>query len=116
MEQNIILTTIGLDELNSFIENSIRKVFEELSSQPTVQSCQDLLSIAEASKVLNLAIPTIYGLVSNEIIPHMKKGKKLYFSKHELEEWIKSGRRKTSTEKNNEINALLIKPKKAKKK
>ncbi len=109
---------MGVPELEALIENSIRKVLCEipLSSQPKSNFGSDLLCIAEASKYLNLAIPTLYGLVSNKIIPHMKKGKKLYFSRQELEEWIRSGRRKTVTEKNDEITTILIKPKKVKKK
>jgi len=118
MEQSIILNSLGVTELEALIENSIRKVLGEfpLTDEPKNNSGSDLLCIAEASKYLNLAIPTLYGLVSNKIIPHMKKGKKLYFSRQELEEWIKSGKRKTLAEKNDEINALIIKPKKAKKK
>jgi len=116
MEQNILLTQLSLNELGGFIEDSVRKAFKECSILPLEpQNNKDLLSINEASIHLNLAIPTLYGLVSNGSIPYMKKGKKLYFSKLELTDWIKSGRRKTSAEKKDEINALLIKTKKSKK-
>lgn len=57
-----------------------------------------LLSISEASIFLNLKVPTIYGLVSRSAIPHNKVGKKLYFSKQDLFEWIKSGRKMTVAE------------------
>jgi excisionase family DNA binding protein len=115
MEQDILLTSIRLDELNTFIENSLRKVLIEFLPTSPPQKTQDLLSITEASKVLNLALPTIYGLVSTANIPNMKKGKKLYFSRHELEDWIKSGRRKTIEEKKDEANNILTKSKKSKK-
>lgn len=59
---------------------------------------EELFTISEASDFINLAKPTIYGLVSRNEIPHSKKGKRLYFSKQELLSWIKSGRRKTVSE------------------
>ena len=57
-----------------------------------------ILTIREASQVLTLSVPTIYGLVSRSQIPVSKKGKRLYFSKKDLTEWIKAGRKKTSDE------------------
>ena len=113
MQQNILLTSIRIDELSDFIEKSVRKAFKELPTQPIEQeNAKDLFSIKEASNYLNLAIPTLYGLVANSSIPCMKKGKKLYFSRQELTDWVKSGRRKTATDKRAEINETLIKRKK----
>jgi excisionase family DNA binding protein len=48
----------------------------------------DLLVIEDASKFLHLSSPTIYTLVSNRKIPFMKKGKRLYFSKKALTQWL----------------------------
>lgn len=62
----------------------------------------DLIDLSEASKVLNLAPQTIYGMVSKNTLPHMKRGKKLYFSRKELTEWIQAGRKKTVGEIANE--------------
>jgi excisionase family DNA binding protein len=56
------------------------------------------LSVAEAANFLSLSVPTIYGLVQRADIPVNKKGKRLYFSKPELIEWVKSGRKKTNLE------------------
>lgn len=70
-----------------------------LSAFPQVQLRNDeLLSIAEASQLLKLAIPTIYSKVSRNEIPVNKQGKRLYFYKSELIEWIRSGRVKTNEE------------------
>ncbi|QMU30497.1 helix-turn-helix domain-containing protein [Adhaeribacter radiodurans] len=56
------------------------------------------LTIQQAAKFLNLAVPTVYTLVSQQVLPHSKKGKRLYFSKPELTEWVQSGRKKTILE------------------
>lgn len=48
----------------------------------------ELMTIEEAAKFLNLAKQTIYGMVSKDAIPYTKKSKRLYFSKVELLEWL----------------------------
>ncbi|WDF78947.1 helix-turn-helix domain-containing protein [Mucilaginibacter sp. KACC 22773] len=57
-----------------------------------------LFSIKQASIFLNLSISTIYGKVCRREIPVSKQGKKLYFNKTELLDWIKSGRKRTLAE------------------
>lgn len=58
----------------------------------------EILNVKQASELLDLAVPTIYSLTSNRILPHSKRGKKLYFSKSELVAWVQSGKRKTVSE------------------
>lgn len=41
---------------------------------------------------------TVYEWVSKRIIPVYKKGKKLYFLKSEIDQWLKEGRKKTAQE------------------
>lgn len=58
----------------------------------------DVLNITEASELLNLTVPTIYSKVSKKELPYAKRGKKLYFSRRELTEFINEGRVKTTAE------------------
>ncbi len=44
------------------------------------------------------AAPTIYAWVGQRLIPNHKHGKKLMFLKSEIDEWLKSGKRKTAAE------------------
>ena len=67
----------------------------------------DLLSIDEAVVLLNLAKPTVYNLVSSGKIPVMKKSKRLYFSCNELLNWLKSGRKKTIDEIEEEAKSYV---------
>ena len=66
-----------------------------------------LLTIKQASEIISLSVPTIYGLVSRSEIPVSKKGKRLYFSKKELTDWIREGRKKTRFEISDEVNIQL---------
>ncbi|WEK36093.1 MAG: helix-turn-helix domain-containing protein [Candidatus Pseudobacter hemicellulosilyticus] len=51
-----------------------------------------LLSIEQASKVVNLAVSTLYVKVCHSEIPYIKKGKKLYFEEDKLIDWVKGDR------------------------
>lgn len=67
----------------------------------------DLGDIELASKITGLAIPTIYSKVSRSEIPHMKRGKKLYFSRQELIHWIKGGKKKTLSDLKVDVDTLV---------
>jgi excisionase family DNA binding protein len=69
----------------------------------TEENKDELLSVEEASKLLNLSVATIYSKVCKKEIPVNKKGKRIYFYRHELMQWIKSGRVKTYIEMKNDI-------------
>ncbi len=70
-----------------------------------------LLTIQQAGDLLNLSIPTLYGYVHRAEIPVCKKGKRLYFSKDDLTNWIKEGKKKTFAEISAEADLYLTKRK-----
>jgi excisionase family DNA binding protein len=45
-----------------------------------------------------LTVPTIYALVHENKMPYYKKGKKLYFRKDEINEWLMEVRNKSKLE------------------
>ncbi len=55
-------------------------------------------SAPEAAKYLNIALPTLYGLVSQRKIRNSKAGKKLSFLTTDLDEYLNSGQRQTADE------------------
>ncbi|MDJ1484343.1 helix-turn-helix domain-containing protein [Cytophagaceae bacterium YF14B1] len=56
-----------------------------------------------AMQITGLAQSTIYNLVCAGSIPHMKRGRKLYFSRAELEAWIMDGKHQTLQELETEV-------------
>ncbi|WP_345952397.1 helix-turn-helix domain-containing protein [Mucilaginibacter sp. PAMB04168] len=78
----------------------------------TIKDEDKLLSVKEAANLLNLSTSTIYGLVNRKQIPVSKRGKRLYFSKFELVNWIKEGRKLTQQELDNAANAFIANLKK----
>lgn len=64
---------------------------------------EELLTIEGAAQLLKLSVATIYTKVCKNEIPVNKQGKRLYFYRAELLDWIKAGRIKTSAEIQQEV-------------
>ena len=80
--------------------------------QPPKEQPETLLNVQEAAEFLKLEVPTIYSKVSRGKLPVMKRSKRLYFSSVELMDYLKQGRKKSSTEIEQEAQAYLLKTKK----
>ncbi len=57
-----------------------------------------LLTVQQAAEFLSLSVPTIYSMVSRGELPLMKRKKRLYFSRTELLDYLKQGRKKPVAE------------------
>lgn len=78
-----------------------------MSKDPQTDQPDQLLTIEQAAEFLNLTKPTIYSLVSRNEIPVMKRSKRLYFSRIELLNYLKQGRKKTNSEVEAEAQHFL---------
>lgn len=87
-----------------------RLLIEKQEQLPTEED--QLLTIQETAEFLNLAVPTIYSKVSKGELPVMKRSKRLYFSRVELLDYLKAGRKKTNAEIEAEAEAYLFNKKK----
>ncbi|MGO4921384.1 helix-turn-helix domain-containing protein [Maribacter spongiicola] len=56
------------------------------------------MTAKELGIYLNLSVYTIYGLVHKRSIPFIKKGKRLYFQKRVIDEWLEYSRQLTREE------------------
>lgn len=101
--QAVTITQITAPELEALIENSIKKVLSGAVKES--QESDELLTVPDAAKFLSLSVPTIYGLISKGELPVMKRSKRCYFSRVELFNYLKQGRRSTTEEiaKENQI-------------
>jgi excisionase family DNA binding protein len=94
-----ILTFDQLPKAVSELLEKVSKIEDILSHVNNVdQDIENPISIQQASAFLNLSISTLYGKVCRREIPVSKQGKKLYFNRSELKEWIRAGRKRTITE------------------
>jgi excisionase family DNA binding protein len=72
----------------------LSKIKELILESSTDNGVDQLLTIQEASLLLHVQKQTLYSYVSKRVIPFHKKAGRLYFSKNELIEWIKSGNKR----------------------
>jgi len=86
--------------------NNIERMLLIMANAPQAEADQ-MLTIQQASELLQLTVPTLYVKVHHREIPVSKQGNRLYFSKQELLEWVKLGRRKTIAETAVEAEAFL---------
>jgi len=86
-----------LDHLEKMIEN------QSLLSK-------DVLNLTEAAQYLDISQSHLYKLTSTKRIPHFcPQGKKLYFKRTELDEWLLSNRQSSKADiENAAANYLLI--------
>jgi excisionase family DNA binding protein len=88
-------------EVQSFIELTVKQTIEKVIQEFQLQTSEpqkEILNVSEAAEFLGLAKPTIYSLTSKGVIPHFKRGKKLYFKHSVLMDWIDKGKCKTKAE------------------
>ncbi len=95
MENKIFIAT--KQDLEQLIEESVDKAFAK-NSNSFGKKALDMMNVEQASDFLNLAMATIYDKTSKNMIPHKKKGNKLYFIRAELEKWILEGDVKTDSQ------------------
>jgi len=95
------METLTFDKLPEAVALLLEKVghIENLLAEQTNEGdAGDRLTVKQAAEYLTLGVSTIYGKVCRREIPVNKQGKRLYFYKSELEEWIRTGRKQTINE------------------
>ena len=85
----------------------LEKIESLLESQTLVR--KDVLNINEASEYLELSPSHLYKLTSTDAIPHYKpNGKKIYFKRSEIDEWLLRNRNTTQEEVDARATDYLI--------
>ena len=74
----------------------IEKAIASLNSTNPIQVNNAPMDVKDLSEYLKLSVSAIYKLTSTSEIPHYKSGKRLYFKKEDINEWIFSRRIKTN--------------------
>jgi excisionase family DNA binding protein len=96
-EQNLIL-------------DKLTEIANKLDEQNILQ--KTVLNLSEAAKYLDISESHLYKLTSTRQIPHFcPQGKKLYFRREELDQWLQRNRQSSSDEIDREATNYLIRNK-----
>lgn len=90
-----ILTSYTDEEFKAILKTIMSDL---LSGQIQSSPLPEIMDIQEAAKFLKLEVNTLYEKTSKRLIPHFKKGNKLYFVPSELLQWVMDGKIKTKEE------------------
>lgn len=93
-----IFTSLNQHEFRQLMKSCLEEVLGENKTPNTERPTNKLLTVSEAAEFMNLATQTLYGYTSKRLIPFVKRGKKLYFQKEELEKWLLEGKKLTQAE------------------
>lgn len=76
--------------------NGIEKAIAILNTVEPIVGANHPMDIKALSTYLKMSRSSIYKMTSSNDIPHYKNGRRLYFKKSEIDEWIFSNRIKTN--------------------
>lgn len=109
-EQNLTFDQLpnAVTMLTKEVSELKRLLIEKQEQAPTEQP-EQLLTVQEAAEFLSLTVPTMYSKVSKGELPVMKRSKRLYFSRTELLDYLKDGRKKSNAEIEQEAENYLKK-------
>lgn len=101
MDKQLFTEAIDHEKLiNGISERVTANILEAVKNgQPATNHSERLLTIDEIADILHLTKPTIYSKVSKNELPGVcKQGKRLYFDRQIIIDWIKQGRKKSNAE------------------
>jgi excisionase family DNA binding protein len=108
---DILFTPIRLNELETLIQHSVERAMRTVHQTEPIDKDDQLLTVDGAAELLDCTKPTIYQKTSKGELPFMKRGKKLYFLKKDLIDYLKAGRNKTNAEIASNPEDYMVKPK-----
>jgi excisionase family DNA binding protein len=86
------MPTIQFPDTDELCDKIVARLKKELSflapTEDSIDDIGDMVTIDRAAQLLNLSKNTLYNFTSSGTIPFSKKGKRVYFSKNDLSNWL----------------------------
>jgi excisionase family DNA binding protein len=101
------LLSLNEEEFKAFLREALTEILREVKTK-TDSNLPDILNVSEAAVFLKLQISTLYEKTATRLIPHFKRGNRLYFLRKDLEEWLHEGRVKTQRELQGEASTFTM--------
>jgi len=93
MTEPYLFYSTSKEELSEIIRKAVSESINSNLLDQKQNKYSEYLTINEASEYLHLATPTLYNFTSKNEIPFIKKGKRLYFKKIDLDNWLVTKKR-----------------------
>ncbi len=109
MDENLTFEKLPLaiSQLSKKLDTIVVLLQDDKKQQTQQESEDQLLNVQETAKFLDLTVATIYTKASKGELPFMKRAKRIYFSKKDLMEFLRAGKRKANFEIDQEVDEYL---------
>ena len=97
------------------LERKIDKLINEKEQVKLGNPEDDLMTVGDVTDYLKISSSTLYQLTARKEIPFKKKGKRLYFKKGDLRQWIEEGSNNPSSiQEKQEMALSYLRPRRSK--
>jgi len=93
--EKVILTQISIEEFRQIIREEIESALQDFKQNGSFEQVEEILDVDATAKFLGISKGCLYKKTYKMEIPRFKRGKRLYFKRSELIEWISEGKLKT---------------------
>ena len=104
MENPFEIILARLDQIENLIKTI--RVSDNFQIHPHMS---EIMNLIQAAEYLSLSKSSLYKSTSQREIPHFKMGKRIYFKKSELDQWVTEIRVKTRKDIEREADAYIAK-------
>lgn len=87
----------------------IEKAIDQLSTTGSLTNKNDPMDVKDLAAYLKISASTIYKFTSTRSIPYYKNGKRLFFKREEINDWIFTTKINSSYEIEREANEYIRK-------
>ena len=105
--EKVIFTQLSIDDIRVLFREEITNAISELN-QPSAAK-HEVLNFKDGCKHIDLSESHVYKLTSTQQIPHAKRGKRIFFDKAELDNWLLSNKVKDQDQIDKEAAEYLSK-------
>ncbi len=102
MENPFELIIEKLDNIETLIRSNLK-------NDNGTKTITEVLNLKQAAEYVSLSKSAIYKKTSERGIPHFKQGKKLYFKRSELDDWMTGLKISTKEEIEKQANEYIMK-------
>ena len=107
---NGVIIPMDRKELADMILSAVREAITEyrLEASEKAEPLEDIMNSRETAQFLDIKLNTLYIKTHRGDLPFMKKGRKVYFSRKQLLEWMSEGRRSMSNDFIKQADSRLV--------
>jgi len=104
--ETLLILFKKIDKIESMLSTLMRSDYD--SQKGNFGKYDEIMNMESAAEFLDISKTTLYKHTSQRLIPHSKTGKRIYFKKTDLVNWVTKNKIKTVDEIEQEASNYII--------